>query len=113
MEFRNGFGDLNSFILDSLRGLDETIQYRQGEKRRKEMAERSDRLGEVQRGLNRLEASQRSVTNLMILLFSFAMLFLMIALRQEGKRRSYRHVSGNHCHDGLLRPGDSPCQPVQ
>ena len=28
MEFRNGFGDLNSFILDSLRGLDETIQYR-------------------------------------------------------------------------------------
>lgn len=84
MEFRNGFGDLNSFILDSLRGLDETIQYRQGEKRRKEMAERSDRLGGVQKGLNRLEASQRSVTNLVILLFSFAMLFLMIALRQAG-----------------------------
>lgn len=80
MEFRNGFGDLNSFILDSLRGLDETIQYRQGEKRRKEMTERSDRLGEVQKGLNRLEASQKSVTNLVILLFSFAMLFLMIAL---------------------------------
>ena len=84
MEFRNGFGDLNSFILDSLRGLDETIQYRQGEKRRTEMAGRSDRLGGVQKGLNRLEASQRSVTNLVILLFSFAMLFLMIALRQSG-----------------------------
>ena len=84
MEFRNGFGDLNSFILDSLRGLDETIQYRQGEKRRKEMAERSDRLGNVQKGLNRLEASQRSVTNLVILLFSFAMLFLLILLKQEG-----------------------------
>lgn len=84
MEFRNEFGDLNSFILDSLRGLDETIQYRQGEKRRKEMAERSDRLGNVQKGLNRLEASQRSVTNLVILLFSFAMLFLLILLKQEG-----------------------------
>ena len=84
MEFRSGFGDLNSFILDSLRGLDETIQYCQGEKRTKEMAERSDRLGGVQKGLNRLEASQRSVTNLVILLFSFAMLFLMIALRQTG-----------------------------
>ena len=48
------------------------------------MAERSDRLGEVQKGLNRLEASQKSVTNLVILLFSFAMLFLMIALRQAG-----------------------------
>lgn len=85
MEFRNGFGDLNSFILDSLRGLDETIQYGQGERRRKEMAERSDRLGGVQKKLNRLEASQRSVTNLVILLFSFAMLFLMIALRQTGR----------------------------
>lgn len=84
MEFRSGFGDLNSFILDSLRGLDETIQYCQGEKRTKEMAERSDRLGGVQKELNKLEASQRSVTNLVILLFSFAMLFLMIALRQTG-----------------------------
>ena len=48
------------------------------------MAERSDRLGNVQRGLTRLEASQRSVTNLVILLFSFAMLFLLILLKQEG-----------------------------
>ncbi len=84
MEFRNEFGELNSFILDSLRGLDETIQYRQGEKRRKEMRERSGQLGEMQKSLNRLEASQRSVTNLVILLFSFAMLFLMIGLKQSG-----------------------------
>lgn len=84
MEFRTGFGDLNSFILDSLRGLDETIQYGQGEKRRKDMAERSDELGGMQKDLNRLEASQRSVTNLAILLFSFGMLFLMIGLRQAG-----------------------------
>ena len=82
MEFRDGFGELNSFILDSLRGLDETIQYCQGGKRRKEMAERSDELSRVQKDLNRLEASQRSVTNLAILIFSFSMLFLMIALRQ-------------------------------
>lgn len=85
MKFRNGFGELNSFILDSLRGLDETIQYRQGERRRKEMEERSERLGGVQKGLNHLEASQRSVTNLTILLFSFAMLFLMIGLMQAGQ----------------------------
>ncbi len=84
MEFRNGFGELNSFILDSLRGLDETIQYRQGEKRRKEMEERSDELGGVQKSLNTVEASQRSVTNLAILLFSFVMLFLMISLKQAG-----------------------------
>ena len=35
MEFRTNFGELNSFVLDSLRGLDETIQYDQGEKRKR------------------------------------------------------------------------------
>lgn len=85
MEFRSGFGNLNSFILDSLRGLDETIQYQQGGRRRKEMAERSDELGRLQKDLNHLEASQRSMTNLAILFFSFAMLFLMIILRQAGE----------------------------
>ena len=85
MEFRSGFGNLNNFILDSLRGLDETIQYQQGGQRRKEMAERSDELGRMQKDLNRLEASQRSVTNLAILVFSFAMLFLMILLKQAGE----------------------------
>ena len=84
MEFRNGFGELNGFILDSLRGLDETIQYGQGEKRREEMGVRSVRLGKMQDKLNLLESSQRSVTNLVILLLSFLMLFLMIGLRQSG-----------------------------
>lgn len=84
MAYRNRFGELNSFVLDSLRGLDETIQYGQGEKRKKEMEERSDALGKMQKGLNRLEASQKSATNAVILLFSFAMLFLLVALKQTG-----------------------------
>mgnify|MGYP002236007198 FL=1 len=37
MVFRNQFGDLNSFVLDSLRGLDETIQYGCGQKQLKEL----------------------------------------------------------------------------
>lgn len=84
MEYRTEFGNLNSFVLDSLRGLDETIQYGQGQKRRKEMAERSDGLGNLQKGLNRLEAGQRSATNLAILIFSFAMLFLLTVQKQAG-----------------------------
>ena len=85
MEFRGAFGDLNSFILDSLRGLDETIQYGQGERRRRQLQERSDSLGALQKKLNRLEAAQRSVTNLVILLFSLAMLLLMITMKQAGE----------------------------
>ena len=49
MEFRSAFGDLNSFILDSLRGLDETIQYGGGQKRMQAMDKRSKELGEMQR----------------------------------------------------------------
>ena len=84
MEFRTGFGELNSFILDSLRGLDETIQYRRGEQRRKAMERRSEDLGRMQKELNDLETFQRSVTNLAILGFSFGMLFLMVCLRRQG-----------------------------
>lgn len=84
MEFRNAFGELNSFVLDSLRGLDETIQYGQGEKREAQMSERSRDLGNMQRELSRLEGSQRSFTNMAILLCSFGMLFLTLRLYQSG-----------------------------
>lgn len=38
----------------------------------------------MQKGLNKLEAFQKSVTNFLILLFSFGMLFLMVGLYQTG-----------------------------
>ena len=85
MVFRTGFGELNSFVLDSLRGLDETIQYGQGEKRMKEMEERSVKLGNLQKNLSRLEGSQRSFTTLAILAFSFGMLFFTIYLGRQGE----------------------------
>lgn len=84
MAFRNSFGELNSFILDSLRGLDETIQYGQGEKRMQQMDARSRELGQMQKKLNRQEAFQGSITNLVILLFSFGMLFFMLWNFQKG-----------------------------
>lgn len=84
MEYRSTFGDLNSFILDGLHGLDETIQYGGGEERMDQMNERSRDLGKMQNGLNHLEASQRSVTNLAILGFSFGMLFLMLWQNLQG-----------------------------
>ena len=84
MKFRTEFGELNSFVLDSLRGLDETIQYQQGKKRADEMQSRSDGLGGMQKKLSDMEGSQRSVTNLVILLASFGMLFLTLHLYGQG-----------------------------
>lgn len=85
MEFRTNFGELNSFVLDSLRGLDETIQYGQGEKRKDQMSERSKNLAGMQEDLSKMEGSQRSFTNVMILLASFGMLALTIWLYEKGE----------------------------
>ena len=84
MEFRTEFGELNSFVLDSLRGLDETIQYGQGEKRKEQMSERSKNLAGMQASLSKMEGSQRSFTNMVILLASFGMLALTIWLYDKG-----------------------------
>lgn len=80
MTFRNNFGELNSFVLDSLRGLDETIQYNQGEERKQEIIERSKQLAKQQEYLSYREGTQRSITNTVILLASFGMLFLTLFL---------------------------------
>lgn len=80
MTFRNNFGELNSFVLDSLRGLDETIQYNQGEERNQEIIERSKQLAKQQEYLSYREGAQRSITNTVILLASFGMLFLTLFL---------------------------------
>ena len=85
MEFRTSFGELNSFVLDSLRGLDETIQYGQGEKRKKQMTGQSKNLAEMQESLSKMEGSQRSFTNMVILLASFGMLALTIWLYAKGE----------------------------
>ncbi|RGF74392.1 ABC transporter ATP-binding protein [Ruminococcus sp. AM29-19LB] len=85
MEFRTSFGELNSFVLDSLRGLDETIQYGQGEKRKKQMTGQSKNLAEMQESLSKMEGSQRSFTNMVILLASFGMLALTIWLYTKGE----------------------------
>lgn len=84
MEFRTEFGELNSFVLDSLRGLDETIQYGQGENRKAQMTERSKKLSGMQKDLSHMEGAQRSFTNMVILLASFGMLTLTIWLYARG-----------------------------
>lgn len=84
MEFRSGFGKLNSFVLESLRGIDETIQYGQGKKRKTQISEKSIELGKMQKDLNRMEAMQRAVTDLVILCCSLGMFFLMYHLYQAG-----------------------------
>ena len=82
--FRNRFGDLNSYVLESLRGLDETIQYDDGEKRKAETEEKSNYLANIQKKLSHMEGWQRTITNFAILAGSFGMLFLTVHLNAIG-----------------------------
>lgn len=84
MEFRNGFGELNSYVLDSLRGLDETIQYGYGNDRKAGMSDQSDKMSALQHKLSRLEGRQKSITNLVILIASFGMLAFTVSLYDNG-----------------------------
>ena len=76
-EFRNEFGELNSFVLASLRGLDETIQYDYGKTRKNQIEEKSLELGRLQGRLNKYEALQRAFTTATILLFGIAAFYIL------------------------------------
>ena len=83
MKFRNGVGELNGFVLDSMYGVDEILQYGQGDQQLRKMNEKSQSLAEDQENLSKFEGSQRAVTNIVIQLFSWGMLFTMIYLYME------------------------------
>lgn len=84
LAFRTEFGNLNSFVLESLRGLEESIQYGAGERIRAELRRRSEHLGNGGAYLSEQEARQRIATNTAILFFTFAQLFLSIILFRQG-----------------------------
>ncbi|MDO5298941.1 MAG: thiol reductant ABC exporter subunit CydC [Clostridia bacterium] len=75
MRLRTQSGALSGFVLDSLRGLDETIQYGQGGKRLHEMNERTDALAADEARLKRTSGRNMAFTNTVILAFDLAMLF--------------------------------------
>ena len=80
MKFRGKSGELSAFVLDSLRGLSETIQYGQGEKRMDTMNARTDELSKVEESMKRTAGRNTAVTNTVILIFDLAMLFLSATL---------------------------------
>ena len=85
MEFRSEFGELNSFLLDSLRGLDETIQYDDGENRRGMLSERSTRLAKIQEKLSGAEGVRKVLSGFMVSVFSCGMLALCGWLYMRGE----------------------------
>lgn len=83
-EFRRRFGELNAFVLDSLRGLKESIQYGRGEARLEQMNARTDALSREEEGMKVGAGTNAAATGALILLFSAAMLFGAAALYGRG-----------------------------
>ena len=84
LEFRNQSGSLSAFVLDSLRGLPETMQYGNGKKRMQQMNERTDRMNNCQEKMKRVTGLNMAVTNTAILVFDFLMLLSVSYLYKEG-----------------------------
>ena len=76
IQFRSSAGKLSAFVLDSLRGLPETVQYGQGRKRLAEMDAQTDALSQTEAHMKRTAGKNTASVNTTILLFDLAMLFL-------------------------------------
>lgn len=84
MRFRTMSGDLSSFVLDSLRGLPEILQYHAGDRRRKEMNERTEALSAEEGQMKKLSGWNTAVTNSVIWVADLVMLFTSAWLFQRG-----------------------------
>lgn len=84
-KFRKDSGELSSFVLDSLRGLSEIIQFGQGKKRMEQMNEKTDELSQTEKKMKNITGLNMSITNMLILLFDIVMLFVSAVLYLNGQ----------------------------
>lgn len=82
-EYRDVFGKMNGFLLDSLHGIKESIQYSHGEKRLEEIIQQTETIEDKQRELKSLEGSNLAISDMTILLSAIVMLTTSIYLYSQ------------------------------
>lgn len=83
LKFRTKSGNLSSFVLDSLRGLSEILQYNNSQKRLLDMDEYTDELIIEEEKMKINLGRNTAITNSIILIFDFLMLFISALLYQK------------------------------
>lgn len=83
LKFRTKSGNLSSFVLDSLRGLSEILQYNNSQKRLLDMDEYTDELIVEEEKMKINFGRNTAITNSIILIFDFLMLFISSLLYQK------------------------------
>lgn len=81
---REGFGELSSYTLETLRGLQDILQYRIGEERLHLMSKKSEELHDVQKRLKLHEGNTTMVSNIIVTSFTFLMLVCGSYLYMQG-----------------------------
>ena len=84
-ELRQDNGDLAAYMLESIRGLDETIQYSGGADRLAGLTDKTAELSGKQSRLNRLTGVNLALANTFILFFDAAMLALCTVLYSQNR----------------------------
>ena len=83
-EIRAQSGELAAYVLENIRGLDETVQYGNGMQRMDGMNRKTQKLTENQGRLNQLTGFNLALANTFILVFDIAMLLLSAHLYSKG-----------------------------
>ena len=83
-EIRAQSGELAAYVLENIRGLDETVQYGNGMQRMDGMNRKTQQLTENQGRLNQLTGFNLALANTFILVFDIAMLLLSAHLYSKG-----------------------------
>ena len=84
-KYRQALADTNSYVLESLRGLKDTLQYQDVETRSAGITAQSEKLGEKQKALKYREGVTVGVTNSLILFTALAVLGVSLSLYQSGQ----------------------------
>ena len=85
MEYRDEFGELNTYFLESLYGLRESIQFETGIERLNKINLSSDELDNKQKYLKFIEGLNRALNEASITIFSLIMLFFGMKLFFNGE----------------------------
>ena len=84
-QMRQKAGQLSAFVLDSLRGLDETIQYHGQEQRLADLEGRTADLSHAQRDMSLITGTNTALTHTVIWVYDLALLALSLALLELGQ----------------------------
>ena len=76
--YRKKNGEINSYMLMSLRGLNEILQFLNGEKRLNEIVRKSEELSELKIQFTKIEQVQKALTSVIVMVCSYGIFYLLL-----------------------------------